>query len=87
MHNPFDDDFSRRNLGKAPRLRYLTDKEVETENVDTPEELEWGRRMSAQRNAFLHRLVSSLEYEKRAKAPMPHFVPGSTNTFLRSFND
>ncbi|KAF9229510.1 hypothetical protein BS17DRAFT_876986 [Gyrodon lividus] len=65
--NPYDDDHSRENLGKVPWLRRLTDAEMAEENVDTPEEIEWGKTMSAQRNSFLQRLVNSLENEKKAK--------------------
>ncbi|KAG9314535.1 hypothetical protein JVU11DRAFT_5333 [Chiua virens] len=65
--NPYDDDYSRQNPSKVPWLRRLTDAELAEENVDTPEEIEWGRAMSAQRNVFLQRLVNSLENEKKAK--------------------
>lgn len=65
--NPFHDKYSRGHSPKAPLLRSLTDGELAEENVDTPEEVEWGRKMSAQRNAFLQRLVASLEREKREK--------------------
>ncbi|KAN0100788.1 hypothetical protein V8E55_000772 [Tylopilus felleus] len=65
--NPFDDDYSRQNPAKVPWLRRLTDAELAKENVDTPDEIEWGRTMSAQRNVFLQRLVHSLENEKKAK--------------------
>ncbi|KAF8140074.1 hypothetical protein EV363DRAFT_1153182 [Boletus edulis] len=65
--NPYDDDYSRENTGKVPWLRRLTDAEIAEENVDTAEEIEWGRTMSAQRNIFLQRLVNSLENEKKAK--------------------
>jgi Ino eighty subunit 1 len=65
--NPYDDDYSRQNPGKVPWLRRLTDAELAEENVDTAEEMEWGRAMSAQRNVFLQRLVNSLESEKKAK--------------------
>ena len=76
-NNPFDDEYSRANARKAPLLRKLTDAQISTENVDTLEEIAWGRKMSAQRNAFLQRLVSSTEYEKNAKASAPHFVSGT----------
>jgi len=75
--NPFGDDYSRTNAGKAPFLHTLTDTQIEAENVDTPEEIAWGKKMSAQRNAFLQRLVSSSEYEKNARASAPHFVSGT----------
>ena len=66
-NNPFNDKYSQSHSPKAPQLRSLTDEELAEENVDTPEEVEWGRKMSAQRNAFLQRLVASLEREKREK--------------------
>ncbi|TFK40970.1 hypothetical protein BDQ12DRAFT_416891 [Crucibulum laeve] len=78
--NPFDDDYSKSNPGKAPLLRHLNDAELKGENVDTPEELDWGRMMSNQRNAFLQRLVSSIEYEKKAKSSAPHFVSAVPET-------
>ncbi|KAG1755081.1 uncharacterized protein EDB91DRAFT_1242285 [Suillus paluster] len=66
--NPYDDDYSRQNPGKVPWLRRLTDEEMAHENVDTPDEIEWGRAMSAQRNLFLQKLVNSIEKEKKTKA-------------------
>ncbi|KAG1715639.1 hypothetical protein ID866_1521 [Astraeus odoratus] len=65
--NPYDDDYSRQNPGKVPRLRRLSDAEMAAENVDTKEEIEWGKTMSTQRNHFLQRLVQSLENEKKGK--------------------
>lgn len=81
--NPFSDDYSRANSGKAPFLRKLTDAQIGAENIDTPEEIAWGKKMSAQRNAFLQRLVSSTEYEKNAKASAPHFVSGTLSLVFR----
>ncbi|KAF8222598.1 hypothetical protein L208DRAFT_1413137 [Tricholoma matsutake] len=82
-HNPFGDGYSRANAGKAPFLRKLTDAQIGAENVDTSEEIAWGKKMSAQRNAFLQRLVSSTEYEKNAKASAPHFVSEGHSDFHR----
>ncbi|KAJ7462660.1 hypothetical protein B0H11DRAFT_2159947 [Mycena galericulata] len=65
--NPFDDPFSRINKGKAPIIRKLTKEDQKKENVDTPEELEWGAMMSSQRNTFLSRLVSDVERERKSK--------------------
>jgi hypothetical protein len=76
--NPFSDDYSRAKPGKAPLLHKVTDAEIEAENVDTPEEIAWGKKMSAQRNMFLQRLVSSTEYEKNVRASAPHFVSGTS---------
>ncbi|KIK04272.1 hypothetical protein K443DRAFT_130901 [Laccaria amethystina LaAM-08-1] len=72
--NPFNDTYAQNHPGKAPVLRRLTESELRRENVDIPQEIEWGRMMSNQRNAFLQRLVSSIEYEKKAKAAAPHFI-------------
>ncbi|KAL4069496.1 hypothetical protein J3A83DRAFT_4095644 [Scleroderma citrinum] len=69
--NPYDDDYSRQNRGKVPYLRRLSDAEMVAENVDTNEEIEWGKVMSAQRNLFLQRLVNSLENDKKAKNVQP----------------
>ncbi|KIK49667.1 hypothetical protein CY34DRAFT_123487 [Suillus luteus UH-Slu-Lm8-n1] len=66
--NPYDDDYSRQNPGKVPWLHRLTEEEMAQENVDTPDEIEWGKAMSAQRNLFLQRLVHSIEKEKKVKA-------------------
>jgi Ino eighty subunit 1 len=65
--NPFNDDYSRQHPGKVPWLRRLTEQEQQLENVDTNEEIEWGHKMSAQRNTFLQKLVSSIENEKKAR--------------------
>ena len=76
--NPFDDDYSRkyRHLAKVPWLRRLTEDEQKLENIDTPEEIEWGRKMSSQRNAFLQKLVSSIEKEKKARNANPSSYRG-----------
>ncbi|KAJ7597238.1 hypothetical protein C8J56DRAFT_919572 [Mycena floridula] len=71
--NPFDDDYSRRRHDKAPIVRQISSSQRARENVDTREEIEWGNRMSAERNMFLQRLVSSVESDRKSKAP--HFVP------------
>ncbi|CAA7266623.1 unnamed protein product [Cyclocybe aegerita] len=76
--NPFDDHYSRKYPGKIPSLRRLSQSESRKENVDTPEEIEWGSRMSNQRNIFLQKLVSSMEGDRKAKASAPHFVTGSS---------
>ncbi|KAK7463786.1 hypothetical protein VKT23_005726 [Stygiomarasmius scandens] len=73
--NPFDDNYSREHPPKAPLLRTLSAAEMARENVDTGEEMEWGRMMSARRNQFLQKLVSAIENEKKAKPVAPHFVP------------
>lgn len=79
--NPFDIPHAHQVPGKAPYIRPLTQAEMMKENVDTPEELEWGKRMSAQRNVFLQKLVTSMESEKKTKPAAPHFVPGITLSY------
>lgn len=74
--NPWDDDYSKANRSKVPKMRYLSEAEQNKENIDTQEEIEWGRKMTAQRNLFLQRLVASVESEKKSKnLALPHFVP------------
>ncbi|KAK0198652.1 hypothetical protein F5146DRAFT_1131617 [Armillaria mellea] len=75
--NPFDDDYSRKHPNMAPYLRPLTQREAARENVDTEDEIIWGNMMSNQRNIFLHKLVSSMESDKKAKPAAPHFVPAA----------
>ncbi len=70
----------------APYIRPLSAREAARENVDTEDEIIWGNMMSNQRNIFLHKLVSSMENDKKAKPAAPHFVPGQT-TFLISVRD
>ena len=71
--NPFDDQYSKKNPGKVPMMRKLTPTEYERENIDTPGEIEWGIKMSQQRNQFLQKLV--IEADKKAK-PHAHYVTG-----------
>lgn len=81
--NPFDDDYSRAHHGKVPFMTKLSKEEMSRENQDPPEEIEWGRRMSATRGKFLRGLVDEMEKEKKRKkhpppppppvAPLPTF--------------
>ncbi|KAG6897333.1 hypothetical protein C0992_002391 [Termitomyces sp. T32_za158] len=84
--NPFDDDFARKYPGKAPLLRQMTEQQRRIENVDTNEEITWGKKMSAQRNVFLQKLVNSVEDEKKTRASPPAvrgFVPVNESTLRR----
>ncbi|KAJ3557438.1 hypothetical protein NP233_g11740 [Leucocoprinus birnbaumii] len=82
--NPWDDDYSKANRPRVPKMRYLNEAEQNQENVDTPEEIEWGRKMTAQRNLFLQRLVASVESEKKSKnTAAPHFVPGNASRIIK----
>ncbi|KAI0082186.1 hypothetical protein K474DRAFT_1681521 [Panus rudis PR-1116 ss-1] len=80
--NPFDDDYSRANPGKVPRMMGLTREEERLENRDPPEEIEWGKRMSAMRSKFLKELVDEMEMEKKRKhqqqtqQPLPSTILG-----------
>lgn len=89
--NPFDDDYSRQHPFKAPLMRNLTKEEFQQENVDPPEEIEWGKRMSAQRSAILKELVDEMELEKRRKKNppviMPPVQPSPNYTRQSSWND
>ncbi|KAI0824182.1 hypothetical protein BC628DRAFT_1323409 [Trametes gibbosa] len=69
--NPFDDEYSRMNPGRTPRMRPLSREEQANENVDPPDEVEWGTRMSALRNKFLRELVDEMEEERRRKPVSP----------------
>lgn len=80
--NPFDDEFSRANHPKVPRMVSLTREEQAGENVDPPDEVEWGKRMSATRSKFLKELVDEMEMEKRRKKnPPPPPPPPQTTSY------
>ncbi|KAL6309973.1 hypothetical protein BKA93DRAFT_757015 [Sparassis latifolia] len=86
--NPFDDDYSRVNPGKAPRMQNLTREQMAQENVDPVEEVEWGKRMSAHRSKFLKELVDEMEMEKRRKDnPLPPPPPPTASTSTFSAHD
>lgn len=78
--NPFDDDYSRANPGKAPKLATISREQMLQENQDPQDEIEWGRRMSAMRSKFLKELVDEMEAEKKRKKnpPLPLATPSST---------
>ncbi|KAG5639379.1 hypothetical protein H0H81_003523 [Sphagnurus paluster] len=84
--NPFDDDYSRRFPGKAPLLNQMSSQQMRTENVDTAEEIAWGKKMSSTRNAFLQKLVNSMEEDKKPKATtaIRQFIPVSANSLRRT---
>ena len=84
--NPFDDDWSRQHPGKAPKLVTISRQEMLQENVDPPDEQEWGKRMSTMRSKFLKELVDEMEMEKRRKKnpPLPPPLPSPAKTSLSS---
>lgn len=67
LANPFADDHARRNPGKVPWLLRLSREEQAQENVDPPEELEWGRKMAQTRSRFLQELVAGGELDKATR--------------------
>ncbi|KAH9944523.1 uncharacterized protein BXZ73DRAFT_87405 [Epithele typhae] len=79
--NPFDDEYSRLNPPKVPRMQSLTREEQAGENVDPSDEIEWGKRMSALRSKFLKELVDEMEMEKKRKKnpPLPPMPTQSTS--------
>jgi Ino eighty subunit 1 len=67
LANPFADDHARRNPSKVPWLLRLSREEQAQENVDPPEELEWGRKMAQTRSRFLQELVAGGELDKTTR--------------------
>ncbi|KAI0067775.1 hypothetical protein BV25DRAFT_1819196 [Artomyces pyxidatus] len=67
LPNPFADDYSRRRPGKVPWLHRLSPEEYRKENIDPPEEIEWGKKMAAQRSLFLQELVSGGDPSRRSR--------------------
>jgi hypothetical protein len=74
--NPFADEYALKNPGKMPRIQRLTEEEMNMENVDMPEEIEWAKRKSNQRSIILRDLIETEELEKRAKGKLPTAPPG-----------
>ncbi|KAF9650672.1 hypothetical protein BDM02DRAFT_3111707, partial [Thelephora ganbajun] len=74
--NPFADEYTLKNPGKMPRIQRLTEEEMNMENVDMPEEIEWAKRKSNQRSVILRDLIETEELEKRAKGKLPTVPPG-----------
>ncbi|KAM6498284.1 hypothetical protein JOM56_006232 [Amanita muscaria] len=74
-NNPFHDDYSRTHAPKAPRIRALTEEELAHEDTDTPEEIEWGHKMSLQRNNFLQKLVASQQEREKRDQMLPPSQP------------
>lgn len=84
--NPFDDEYSRANPGRVPRMRPLSREEQAQENIDPADELEWGKRMSALRSKFLRELVDEMEMEKRRKKnPLPPPPPAPSTSYSGEF--
>lgn len=58
VHNPFSDDYADQHPGKIPRLEMLTPQQKILENVDTEEEIQYGRRMAEYRSKFLQKQIA-----------------------------
>jgi Ino eighty subunit 1 len=67
LANPFADDHASHHPGKVPWLYRLSREEQTQENIDPPEELEWGRKMAQARSRFLQELVAGGELDKAAR--------------------
>lgn len=67
--NPFSDDYAKGHPDMVPYLPLLNQEDMRArgENIDPPEEIEWGNQMCAQRTTFLQRLVNNTEAEKKIK--------------------
>jgi hypothetical protein len=67
-------------------MRNMTESQARSENVDTPAEISWGKKMSNQRNAFLRKLMDSAEHYNQAKTLPREFVSGElkSNLFISS---
>ena len=68
--NPFADEYSRANPGKVPLLPRLSQEAMRElhENLDPPDEIEWGSKMCALRTAFLKKLVKTTEVERKNRS-------------------
>ncbi|EKM60926.1 uncharacterized protein PHACADRAFT_110804 [Phanerochaete carnosa HHB-10118-sp] len=77
--NPFDDDYSRANPGKVPRMVSLSREETQRENVDPSDEVDWGKHMSSLRVRFLKELMDESEAEKRRKRDAQMVPPVSSS--------
>jgi Ino eighty subunit 1 len=63
--NPFDDEHSAQNPGKAPLLPRLSKAEMDRENVDTAEERIFAAKMKGLRVEFLKTMAIDDETIKR----------------------
>ncbi|KAI0321682.1 hypothetical protein OF83DRAFT_1192785 [Amylostereum chailletii] len=82
--NPFDDEYSRKYPGKVPWLHRLSPEEHRRENVDPPDEIEWGKKMAQQRSAFLQDLISGGDLDRRARG-IPAGNNGAAQHSISSF--
>jgi Ino eighty subunit 1 len=64
VHNPFSDDYADQHPGRIPRLEMLAPEQRTLENVDTEEEMQYGRRMAQYRSKFLQKQIADEDKEK-----------------------
>lgn len=63
-HNPFADEHALLHPQKIPKLISITSDQRAMENIDTVNELEYGRRMALYRGRFLQQQIASEEKAK-----------------------
>ena len=78
--NPFDPPpHNEKPQGKlAPKLRRTSKEEADAENVDTKEEIEFGKKMLAYRTEFLTKADTEFAQEQISKAQLAGQVPSSS---------
>jgi len=79
--NPFADESTPEIPKKMPGIHRLTEEEMDMENVDMTEEIEWAKRKSNQRSVVLRDLIETEELENRVKGKFPT-VPTAQNCKL-----
>lgn len=62
--NPFADEHANKHPGRISRLVSLSPNERALENIDTEEELAYGRRMARYRSKFLQKQIADEEKER-----------------------
>lgn len=85
LANPFADEYALRHPQKVPWLQRLSQEEQRRENVDPPEEIEWGRKMAAQRSQFLQDLVAGVDVDRRQRVTGNSSHSQETETSFRRF--
>ncbi|THH21470.1 hypothetical protein EW146_g76 [Bondarzewia mesenterica] len=85
LANPFADEYSMRHPQKVPWLQRLSPEEQRRENVDPPEEIEWGRKMATQRSQFLQDLIAGVDVDRRTRVTGSSSTPQEAETSFRRF--
>ncbi|CCM02787.1 uncharacterized protein FIBRA_04896 [Fibroporia radiculosa] len=63
-YNPFSDDHANTHPGQIPSLAVLSPEEAALENVDPPDEIEWGWKMTRQRREFMENKAKEGDQEQ-----------------------